>query len=146
MVGITPSYYGNVATTVLYIYISFRSCIFTFYGRSAVPQESSDFGRKRSIRAAQRDRPLGSINTRNGNGSLWSMPKGHIYYIYRFFFPPSMSSSSSIFISLSLSLVSFRVLMIATDQKITTRKMAKEERTGEKKKSVNNNKSIVCGT
>ena len=50
------------------------------------------------------------------------------------------------FLSLSLSLVSFRVLMIATDQKITTRKMAKEERTGEKKKSVNNNKSIVCGT
>ena len=144
MVGITPSYYGNVATTVLYIYISFRSCIFTFYGRSAVPQESSDFGRKRSIRAAQRDRPLGSINTRNGNGSLWSMPKGHIYYIYRFFFPPSMSSSSSIFISLSLSCI-FESVDDSNrpENNDTGNGQGREDR---RKKSVNNNKSIVCGT
>ena len=109
-----------------------------------MPQESSDFGRKRSIRAAQRDRPLGSINTRNGNGSLWSMPKGHIYYIYRFFFPPSMSSSSSIFISLSLSCI-FESVDDSNrpENNDTGNGQGREDR---RKKSVNNNKSIVCGT
>ena len=55
------------------------------------------------------------------------------YLLYKPLLFPSVDVVVFIHFYLSLSLVSFRVLMIATDQKITTREMAKEERTGEKK-------------